>query len=739
MWDYLLLGAGAFGLYGSGYSMRDVASIGSVPWYGLASGVLAIRYYHELLARLSYILLLLYWYVYVSKGGYLQSTQYTDILGELVRSRYSDHGERDYFGTHWSINIAQFFIYHAINDVMDFIATNWFWSRLIFNLFLQLLLFGHYVWQLFLQRQMRTLERFDQSIYRFRDYGLECLWAAVIRRLDNQVTRALVYMWFWTCHYVYQHFKADFVSQFVTNLSALKILIWFMDGKTPNLSWADRMVQFSTVYFIWLRELARFSDPNPPTFKYSKLKEPDHIRLVLLHPRFGFRPISCTIMDGPYMRLLFYEAISYTWGNPDKTEEILVNGCRMKVTKSVYEVLATLSSQFLPQLLWIDAICIDQGNSAEKDLQVPIMDKIYSNALFTTVFLGQSPLLETQSAKCNDFLPYHFEGISPPDDQTREHFETARLTFDTFREFHILKEPLRSSGKDIYELYDPFLSEASRSRQWTALLTFLRHPWFARVWVVQEVALSPHVQVRYGDEVIDWQYIASAMQMIHNLRHFRLWLEWSHQVQIRHTENSSLYNIIRMNKLRESLWPTEKYSYAENITITQVLAESSYFKATNPRDQVYGLMSLCTDRTTLSVDYEASVESVYLAAATELISKQSFGLLFGLAGVGNRPDARPTDLELPSWVPDWTNAPKYDRISHPEEESFDFRWKAKRGENKVPDPSIKLADEKTLLISGVFVDLIAEVGPSLFGTAGAEGDGVIDEMQQLWQNYSTLR
>ncbi|PVH85127.1 HET-domain-containing protein, partial [Cadophora sp. DSE1049] len=125
-------------------------------------------------------------------------------------------------------------------------------------------------------------------------------------------------------------------------------------------------------------------------FKYPKLRKPDDIRLLLLHPRFGFRPISGSMVDGPYMRLIFYEAISYTWGNPERTEEIMVNGCRMMVTKSVYEVLATLSSQFLPQLLWIDAICIDQENDEEKEQQVPLMDKIYSNALFTTVFLGKS-------------------------------------------------------------------------------------------------------------------------------------------------------------------------------------------------------------------------------------------------------------------------------------------------------------------------------------------------------------
>jgi hypothetical protein len=77
------------------------------------------------------------------------------------------------------------------------------------------------------------------------------------------------------------------------------------------------------------------------------------------------------------------------------------------------------------------------------------------------------------------------------------------------------------------------------------------------------------------------------------------------------------------------------------------------------------MMSLCGKKNALKVDYQASVESVYMAAAKELIEKRSLGLLFGLAGIGNRNGLDAGELELPSWVPDWTNAPKYDRIKHP--------------------------------------------------------------------------
>ena len=88
--------------------------------------------------------------------------------------------------------------------------------------------------------------------------------------------------------------------------------------------------------------------------------------MVLLYPRLAFWPICCSLMQGPHMNLICYEAISYTWGDMDPTEAILVDGCTKKVTKSVYEILASYSSLFIPKLLWIDALCIDQENEREK-------------------------------------------------------------------------------------------------------------------------------------------------------------------------------------------------------------------------------------------------------------------------------------------------------------------------------------------------------------------------------------
>ncbi|KAI6710310.1 hypothetical protein JHW43_007162 [Diplocarpon mali] len=747
MWPTLFIGAGVIllsrsssrssGSFLNRFSWADLSIVQAVPWYGLASVVLVIRHYQGLLARISYFLLLFYWFVWVSGGGGLQFSRYIQIIMELFRSSSAQGGETDHLGRHWTINIAEVLITAATNELLDIMLPNWLWSRITFQLVLTLFVFGQPVFQMFLQRQITRISRINRAMYRWRDYGLERIWLSASSLLKNQLTKSIKYSLWWACFQTYQNLTPDIMMRLLTNLCTFRMMCSVFYGYAATPTWVGRLIRYLLFYQFWIRELSRFSNPDPPPYKYTALEKPDHIRLILLHPRFGFRPVSCSMLNGPHMRLLFYEAVSYTWGSPERSEEIQVDGCTMMVTKSAYEILAASSSQFLPQLLWIDAICIDQDNTKEKEVQVPLMDKIYSNALFTTIFLGQSSIPALQLQERGKWLPYRFDDMCPPDDQSRRHFETGRLAFDIFNEFRILREPILRNGQDVYEMYDSISSNKSRSKQWLALLTLLQHPWFARVWVVQEVALSPRVQVRYGDEVIDWEVMASAIKMIHNLRHFRLWLEWSHGVQLRHAEHSSLYNIIRMDRLRNSLWPSDKYSRAKDINIADALTESFYFTATNPRDQVYGLMSLCMkDRISLPVDYEAPVESVYLNAATELISRRSFGILFGFAGLGNRSQSGSISSKLPSWVPDWTDSPQYDRIRHPDEDSFDYRWRARRGQIQQPVPSIFLINEKILLMSVTFVDTIADVGPALFDTStNKRGNGVIDEMRCLQRNY----
>jgi hypothetical protein len=67
----------------------------------------------------------------------------------------------------------------------------------------------------------------------------------------------------------------------------------------------------------------------------------------------------------------------------DRDEEI-------RITENLHRALLFLRDPDVPRILWIDAVCIDQSNRAEKALQIPLMTEIYAKATRVIVWLGES-------------------------------------------------------------------------------------------------------------------------------------------------------------------------------------------------------------------------------------------------------------------------------------------------------------------------------------------------------------
>lgn len=128
-------------------------------------------------------------------------------------------------------------------------------------------------------------------------------------------------------------------------------------------------------------------------YRYRSLEHKDSLRLLILHPSADdSAPITCSIR---HARLcdpaLEYEAISYTWG--DNTIRQIVyfhNGRRgIHVGINCHDMLGYLRHKHDNRTLWIDAICIDQGNLIERAAQVCIMDEIYASASCVVIHLGK--------------------------------------------------------------------------------------------------------------------------------------------------------------------------------------------------------------------------------------------------------------------------------------------------------------------------------------------------------------
>lgn len=91
--------------------------------------------------------------------------------------------------------------------------------------------------------------------------------------------------------------------------------------------------------------------------------------------------------DGSYIQLKLqtfllsssppYYALSYVWGPPSPCRTIMINGERLQIRENLWYFLWQASIPEGCEYLWIDALCINQDDTNEKNHQVKMMGKIY--------------------------------------------------------------------------------------------------------------------------------------------------------------------------------------------------------------------------------------------------------------------------------------------------------------------------------------------------------------------------
>jgi hypothetical protein len=84
-----------------------------------------------------------------------------------------------------------------------------------------------------------------------------------------------------------------------------------------------------------------------------------------------------------------YDALSYVWGDSDNPQSIYIGKHDLSVNRNLYAALSRLRNFSLERIIWVDAICIDQKNTKEKEQQIRLMPKIFSQANSVIVWLGE--------------------------------------------------------------------------------------------------------------------------------------------------------------------------------------------------------------------------------------------------------------------------------------------------------------------------------------------------------------
>ncbi|KAH7074873.1 heterokaryon incompatibility protein-domain-containing protein, partial [Paraphoma chrysanthemicola] len=116
------------------------------------------------------------------------------------------------------------------------------------------------------------------------------------------------------------------------------------------------------------------------------------VRLIKVLPRDDHGLIQVKMRHSD--KLTHYRCLSYMWGQDPAVHHILLNGRVFSARRNLLEFLTFAGQRYANQPLWIDAMCIDQRNLAERSQQVRQMATIYGNAQEVLVWLGKSVRLD---------------------------------------------------------------------------------------------------------------------------------------------------------------------------------------------------------------------------------------------------------------------------------------------------------------------------------------------------------
>jgi hypothetical protein len=111
-----------------------------------------------------------------------------------------------------------------------------------------------------------------------------------------------------------------------------------------------------------------------------------------------------------------YVALSYVWGSTAVTEDIVVNGSFLPVTINLARALWQLEG--LSDLLWVDAICINQRDIEERSAQVRMMGDIYRNATVVISWLGPEADKSSEAMIALRSIAQEVRNLGEGDDKT---------------------------------------------------------------------------------------------------------------------------------------------------------------------------------------------------------------------------------------------------------------------------------------------------------------------------------
>ena len=354
-------------------------------------------------------------------------------------------------------------------------------------------------------------------------------------------------------------------------------------------------------------------------FRYSPLPAgEDTVRMLRLLPGGEADEIQCELGSRNLAEISdhkTYEALSYCWGKPGGEVKISIleegqaRNSTILVQPNLHGALSAFRYNETPRNLWIDAVCIDQNNTKEKNRQIPLMRRIYEGCSSVVIWLGR------ELPDCNSEVAISL---------LKKLNNAATIAGPDIPNINIF------SSQDLAKYGLPSLF----SFDYVSLLSLLEAPWFHRSWIVQEAAVAKKATLFLGAFSADWT------DLIHGM-------DFALKTKLAFTSHPAVNYFIPV--------ADECAIYrAGGCTLLGVLLRHRLCGATNERDKVYAFLGLteksARPQARIKVDYGQDLRTVYTDVARSIITHDRNLDVLSLPPLKFKSKTK----SLPSWVPDWS-------------------------------------------------------------------------------------
>ncbi|KAF2749909.1 HET-domain-containing protein [Sporormia fimetaria CBS 119925] len=316
------------------------------------------------------------------------------------------------------------------------------------------------------------------------------------------------------------------------------------------------------------------------------------IRVIRLRQGRTNEEISSELITVPLSDADF-EALSYVWGTIPVPYKIQVNNTPFYITYNLHCALKELRFNDRSRLIWIDAICINQADNTEKSVQVQMMRDIYAQSSRVIIWLGK----ETKA---------------------------TASAFDFVRRFSVVEAGSSTA------LWEAQLRSNSWRKNRREFAKILRHEWWTRAWILQEVVVGSNVVMQRGSNQVRWEALVRFLTFPPIL--------------------DDEYGGLDAPQFAKDIEEIRSKSRAEEPISNSLLGLAFRFRfqaATFGSDKIYSLLGLLpADNTTLiEPDYSKTPEEVFLEFAISCIENNKNLTVIALAAGAQ--------IQGASWCRDW--------------------------------------------------------------------------------------